>query len=255
MAELPLWGSLQKSQDDSETIEEAIVRIIGDHDDDPEAHNGEGQSLEAHRTEDVLNHPPGSIVPDKISFSDLSFDTTFEDLSGFDSAGSVTASDWPGVILSVEDGGVETSTLKANLLGIIPSGDLVKTLLFDIYFYRDTDADDYDFFAGLCNSAMSQLNLGFRIVDGEIIGAARWSGSEHNTEGLYTPGVGELVFVRVFFDPGDGVLYFYINGVLRGSLQPGAAIVPDNQFAVKVVSNTEESGVFRVYRLTISRGI
>ncbi len=30
----PVWGLLQKAQDDPETIEEAIVRLIGEHEAD-----------------------------------------------------------------------------------------------------------------------------------------------------------------------------------------------------------------------------
>lgn len=64
---LPLWGQLEKSQDDNETIEEAIARLIAEHESDPEAHLGEGESLEAHKTEEVVDHPPFSLVPDKYS--------------------------------------------------------------------------------------------------------------------------------------------------------------------------------------------
>lgn len=64
---LPLWGSLQKSSDDSETIEQAIVRLIAEHNDEPNAHLGVGQSLENHKSNETIDHPESSIVPDKMS--------------------------------------------------------------------------------------------------------------------------------------------------------------------------------------------
>jgi len=35
---IPTWGMLEKSQVDSETIEEAIARLIDEHNEDEEAH-------------------------------------------------------------------------------------------------------------------------------------------------------------------------------------------------------------------------
>lgn len=60
------WEHLAKNQTDPETIEEAIVRIVQEHDDDPEAHLESGQSLEAHKNSDVIDHLAFSIVNDKV---------------------------------------------------------------------------------------------------------------------------------------------------------------------------------------------
>ena len=61
-----VWGVMPKSQDDPESVEDAINRLISDHEADPEAHLGAGESLETHRQDDILDHPPGSILPDKV---------------------------------------------------------------------------------------------------------------------------------------------------------------------------------------------
>jgi len=65
MAE-PVWGQLAKAQDDQETIEEALVRLIGEHETDSGAHTGAGGALETHKTQVVVDHPAGSIVEDKL---------------------------------------------------------------------------------------------------------------------------------------------------------------------------------------------
>lgn len=69
-----VWGLMPKSQDDSETIEEAITRIVTAHNDDNTAHAGTGQSLDVHRQSEVLDHLALSIVADKIKNGQLSID-------------------------------------------------------------------------------------------------------------------------------------------------------------------------------------
>jgi len=64
---LPLWGQLQKSLDDTETIEQAIERIVAEHNAEPEAHLGTGESLSEHKHTTVLDHPAGSVLADKFS--------------------------------------------------------------------------------------------------------------------------------------------------------------------------------------------
>lgn len=65
MAE-PTWGLLQKAQDDAETIEQAIARLIEAHNDDPTSHTASGQSLETHKSSETIDHLADSIVEDKI---------------------------------------------------------------------------------------------------------------------------------------------------------------------------------------------
>ena len=64
---LPLWGSLEKAQDDAQTIEQAIDAAIIEHENDPTAHLGAGESLQSHKSEEIIDHPALSIVPDKFS--------------------------------------------------------------------------------------------------------------------------------------------------------------------------------------------
>jgi hypothetical protein len=78
MAE-PLWGELAKSLDSNETIEQAITRIVSEHNDDTEAHLGAGQSLNSHKTETIIDHPAHSIVMDKIPF--LQYEEYIGDIS------------------------------------------------------------------------------------------------------------------------------------------------------------------------------
>jgi len=63
---IPVWGLLEKSQTDPETIEEAIARLILEHNEDEESHLGAGQSLESHKASVIIDHIVDSIIADKI---------------------------------------------------------------------------------------------------------------------------------------------------------------------------------------------
>lgn len=70
--QLPVWGNLAKSQTDAEKIEEAIVRLITEHNDDETAHLGAGQSLQSHKAAEIIDHLAESIVEDKIGDGEVS---------------------------------------------------------------------------------------------------------------------------------------------------------------------------------------
>lgn len=99
---LPLWGLLQKSQDNAQTIDEAIAAAILAHEADPEAHLGEGESLQAHKHDPIIDHPAQSVVLDKTPYQNYE-----QFLNGLGEQG------W-----SNEDGswGTNTTTVKAASL-------------------------------------------------------------------------------------------------------------------------------------------
>jgi hypothetical protein len=94
---IPTWGMLAKSQTDPEKIEEAIARLIQQHNEDEEAHLGPGQSLQSHKAAEIIDHLASSIIADKIARFAISFDkfagnknfifTTFDSLDGWDKGG------------------------------------------------------------------------------------------------------------------------------------------------------------------------
>lgn len=61
------WGDLTKSAVDSETVEQAIARLIAEHNDNNESHLAVGQSLQSHKAYEIIDHLANSIVPDKLS--------------------------------------------------------------------------------------------------------------------------------------------------------------------------------------------
>ena len=70
----PVWGQLAKSQTDAEKVEEAIVRLILEHNEDETAHLGVGQSLQSHKASEIIDHLAESIIEDKIANGSVSSD-------------------------------------------------------------------------------------------------------------------------------------------------------------------------------------
>ena len=65
------WGNLLKSQISAEKIEEAILRMIQDHEDDPNAHLETGESLYSHKASEIIDHIVASIIADKIKDNEV----------------------------------------------------------------------------------------------------------------------------------------------------------------------------------------
>ncbi len=130
MAE-PVWGALQKSQIDNETIEQAIARIIQDHEDDANAHIEAGESLETHKAEDVVDHPQSSIVPDKLINKNKYFHTTFDSLDAWTLSVFGSGLKWPGCFIATSAVINEWATLSSVGSGGSPIPyDITKNILF-----------------------------------------------------------------------------------------------------------------------------
>lgn len=68
MAEPFVWGSLNRAVNDPTVIDEAIETAIAAHNDNSDAHLGEGESLQSHRAAEIIDHLAESVVNDKIRF-------------------------------------------------------------------------------------------------------------------------------------------------------------------------------------------
>lgn len=86
----PVWGMLEKAQDNPQSILEAIDEKIAAHEADEEAHLGAGESLQSHRASEIIDHAAYSIVSDKYSDGSIGPDALkfiltsyFESLDGW----------------------------------------------------------------------------------------------------------------------------------------------------------------------------
>jgi len=76
------WGMLQKSLVDNETIEQAIVRLVTEHNNDETAHLGVGQSLQSHKASEVIDHLAKSILAEKLHTSAEVFECVVAPVGG-----------------------------------------------------------------------------------------------------------------------------------------------------------------------------
>lgn len=70
---MPPWATLPRATDDNQTINEAIDASIASHNADAEAHMNTDEAIEAHRNATVVDHPPESVVNDKIAIRSRSY--------------------------------------------------------------------------------------------------------------------------------------------------------------------------------------
>lgn len=78
------WGSLPKDQENPQLISEAISEAIIAHEQDPTAHLGAGESLEQHKTNEVVDHPAFSVLDDKLAYDRNYFLMNFADFDNYD---------------------------------------------------------------------------------------------------------------------------------------------------------------------------
>lgn len=218
----PVWGELAKAQDDPQTIVEAIAAAIAVHEADPEAHLGDGESLETHRANDIIDHPAGAVLADKWTMSQLEFSTEFENLAVFGTTNDV-ASIYPGVVISATGtGSGGQSALDVSLEDRSLALDFAKEFLVQFAFNGDQ-------FSG----GQLQLNFGFTVSrltkDGVGLELNNTNKRFYATEVgggspvyLNWPSFTDLqsYVVRIHNVPDEGVINVYINGELLGTLTP-----------------------------------
>lgn len=238
-----VWGQLPKAQDNSDTIDDAIAAAIAAHESDPESHLGEGESLEAHRAFGVLDHPPGSVVADKTSSSELIWENFFTDLSIWFDYGSIIAMDGGGVNLDTYDPGN-----IARLYGAPFDQNIVlnfsKDFIFDSTVNLQVDDNNGGMLLGSTSimsddtSLVPTTGVYFYVTGKTVLGRVRYSGVNYDTSTFALPDY-EFVKLRYFWEASTKTAYFYVNGVLLGSVVVSSA-TGSIQYSLqaKVVKNT-----------------
>lgn len=214
----PVWGNLAKSQTDNETIEEAIARLIAEHEADEEAHLGVGESLQSHKAEAVIDHVIGSVLADKLTMTELSYFTIFESLDGWDIVGSVDNADLPGLKLYVEYGSVDLSSVSNASQSPTPFRDSAKNILYQVIARWDGSNTHFNAWLGILNGyGTTDDGFGFVVLDGVLKGRLRYSGTTYYTDAITCDLTADHVF-RVQYDATNLDVKFYIDGELVGTL-------------------------------------
>lgn len=261
---LPVWGNLEKSQIDSETIEEAIARLIQAHEDDPNAHVEAGESLHSHKAQAIIDHVVASIIADKIKDGEVT-------------GSKITPSRFilQDVILNTlfylkqyvytafesADGWVNGGDLGVSLGGsIIQTGGTINTekYISDEIFGAPNEVD-YDnknpyFQCALATSSITnqlivfgvgglspaqdpRYGFGFRIENGELQAIVVKNNfvDYFVISGITLTNINDY---RAVMDSGNNIKY-YVNGVLRATHSSGLPDVNDPVLLEFYIKNLE----------------
>lgn len=234
---LQLWGMMQKAQDDPETIEQAIARMIAEHEADPEAHLGEGESLSEHKHETVIDHPPASVLPDKASDNDFTYAFTFESLDAFTKSPQTTAVNLKARF-QVTNGVNNFSNLEINQFESQQWGNYPASLLFDIAVRFD---------AANAATARAEFHHIFFEIENNRVRGASWLNADEEVfyTDWYSVDVTQLTRLRAYYSVTEGKVRFYVDGDLIGETTD--AWVPNSEeiFTFIVLNrNSASSAVF-----------
>lgn len=216
---LPLWGSLEKSQDDPETIEEAIARLVEAHNDDSEAHLGAGQSLEAHKTEGMIDHPAGSVASDKLAQKRFVV-TNFESLDGWGVFATGTGTrylNFPGVVLQTGTTTSSRSTLYTGQDGFTNFDTAKSFMLKYVIRLSHSSGLTFRFGIGALGGGDGTAGVGF-IYDGTNLKAYYEDEEVVTTGSAITCDITVAHVYEVRYVGGSDSFGFYIDGVLVATL-------------------------------------
>jgi len=248
-----VWGSLPKSQTDSETVEEAITRLITAHLADANAHIEAGESLYTHKQSEVIDHLADSIVEDKIGDSEVSLQklladhffilSSFESLDGWDITGTT--------LLRLGTMRLQTTAISdsynwtdANTY-TFPGLDWTKNFIWQSGVKIHSNADQLVWFGvgGLPpDDAISFA--GFKIDDGTLyayagdIPISTWLYQETVISGIT---VTNFHIYRIMYDQTAGTLKFYVDNVLKVTFNSNLPTENDDRFSMYFIKTLTTS--------------
>lgn len=213
----PVWGQLAKSAIDPEKIEEAIARLIQDHNDDPEAHLGAGQSLQSHKASEIIDHLARSIITDKINY--FYWATVFESLEGFYHEPEKTAS----ITLYPDNVEMATGVESGSRIFLVQevtypylttfSWDKRREFRTKVFFSSNTNQEIW-IITGLKNT---NKHIGFKVVNGTLYGTVADGTTESTVDLDSAVSPSGTKNLRCVLSAGEKV-EFYVDGVKKGEL-------------------------------------
>lgn len=247
---LPVWGNLEKSQIDNETIEEAIARLIQDHEDDANAHIEAGESLETHKASEIIDHPQSSVVADKFPSGNVLVQSTFENIDAFDHQEESFTRAFPGITLF-------TAALEPSLAFIsAPPGGagLVffknNPLIQTTFAINATAGKTVYLTIGNTLAGGDANGAGFKIATGKLY-AMTYVNSVEVTEELENYDITKPYTIRIVVRSADNEVDFYVDGVLETTMAFTPSVDVDVAFfhfsiaiATDIVGLLGLSGIF-----------
>lgn len=215
------WGDLTKSLADSELVEEAISRLIGVHNNDPEAHLAVGQSLQSHKASEIIDHLAESVVTDKIAkgfFEYFGNIAGWTSLDAFFSAGDTIYLMFDKLNLQANKNHIGYAYVKCKGSAFYSSSPFLE---FSFSGSSTGGApQSYLFYVGIGNGYESEDTpfLGFKFANGVVTAEININlGDVIHSAVIADISPNDYHYYRVEYYAGVGAK-FYVDGVLRANL-------------------------------------
>jgi len=220
------WGDLTKSAVDDELVEEAIGRLIAVHEAAADSHLGVGESLQSHKSEEIIDHPVASVIGDKYGGKDFTLHPIFESLDNY-SVGGV------GAILFIGGGRFESYDIPDDRVYIQAYGQyspqyykITKDCTFQITATAGGGTgEEINLVAGGVVGAETAPGVGFKLTGGKVyaLETCWFDASPPDDFVEYTEEITGISptskhIYRVQVVASEGKAYFYIDGVLKTNL-------------------------------------
>ena len=263
---IPTWGMLEKSQEDNETIEGAIDRLITAHLADDNAHLGEGESLQSHRASEIIDHLAESVITDKIAERNVTIDhlsdfgsmwrlsLPIETIDGWDIGISGTAS----IFANIGELGLQAgynASPNYYCYGAAPTRTVLSTKTFRTRAILKTIATYTGFNAylttGPYSTGESEVHgVGWKITNGVLYAvhrSANGSGSTEYATEILNLAANTYYNLEIIYTP-ETSIEFYINDVLVTTHDTN---LPDTEYyfgnAFNVRFQTTAAGTHQMY--------
>lgn len=250
------WGLLPKSQIDSETIEQAIVRLIDEHETSPTAHTGPNESLDVHRVEGILDHRAGSVLADKWTMTEFSLNEDFKNITPWSKTGDVSNSEWPTLQMYVEYGAVNKSEIYKSIQ--LPTPYLSKEFdnMFQVVAAYDLSSTAFHSWIGIgFDDETPTEGFGFVIQNG-VLKACVVNGTTPAYSSALSLDLAAPHIYRAQLNAFTSSVDFYIDGSLVVNLPvTGASWDTDSgpRIGIRLVSSND--GFLRLADLFFARSV
>ena len=221
------WGQLAKSLIDPKLIEERIAEMIAEHNEDETAHLGAGQSLQSHKTSEIIDHLIASIVADKLARFSVKIEKLVSDqifhISSFESLDGWLFDGAPIGEIYQNFGGVKIKTAAGVDSWVvltfqgIDDGKVInfnKKVVFQTTIVL-TNAEGFIAYITAGNKGVDDY-FGFLINDGELFAVSARGLNVKSTKIADLTGEETLLF-RAEHDPDKQQDLFFVNEELKAT--------------------------------------
>lgn len=224
------WGALPKAQDNAQTIDEAIGAAIVAHESDPTAHLGDGESLQQHKNNEVIDHPAFSIVPDKFSNAEA-FSLATVVPYNIDNKYNCELLDYNPLLMCRQDdsytgeGGYQVGTFYPTIFGY-DDGDIIFDFLISLQGTPENGVAIFSFSFGQIQLKEGFYRIGYfstntwdfiysswvATTEYNILHFRFWYDSTNHLLKVYLKNV-EVFSVSYVYDIGgeDNIIIFWVN--------------------------------------------